>query len=115
MRQSSLSFLLLATLLLAACATTTPAPPPATTTFTPPAAVTAAAEPQPPAQPPPPAGPTAEEAAKFVNDAEARLAALNVESSRAAWVQATYVTEDTQLLAARANEQLINAGVELAK
>lgn len=62
-----------------------------------------------------PAAPTVEEATKFVNDAEARLAELNVEANRASWVQSTYITPDTQALAARANELLINAGVELAK
>ena len=70
-----------------------------------------------PAAPPPtqPAGPTVEEATQFVNEAEARLAALNVDQQRAAWVQSTYITHDTQLMAARENERLINAGVELAK
>jgi peptidyl-dipeptidase A len=62
-----------------------------------------------------PAAPTVEEATQFVNDAEERLAALNVEANRASWVQSTYITPDTQALAARANELLINAGVELAK
>ncbi|HET7436505.1 MAG TPA: M2 family metallopeptidase [Thermoanaerobaculia bacterium] len=70
--------------------------------------------------PPPPQtetkGPaTAEQAAKFVADAEARLAQMSVDQQRAAWVQSTYITEDTQILAARENEKLINAGVELAK
>src|SRR5688500_5202896 len=62
-----------------------------------------------------PAGsaPTVEEATKFVEGAEARLAALNVDAQRAAWVQATYITHDTQIIAARENEKLINAGVEL--
>ena len=96
-------------LLLAACAATTPAPVPA-----PPPAAEQAAE-QPPAPPPPPPGPTAEDAARFVTEAEARLAAMNVDAQRAAWVQATYITEDTQLIAARENEKLINAGVDLAK
>jgi peptidyl-dipeptidase A len=70
---------------------------------------------QAPAPPPPPAGPTAEDAVKFVNDAEVKLAALNVEAQRAAWVQSTYITYDTQLLSAAANEKAINLGVELAK
>ncbi|HYO78181.1 MAG TPA: M2 family metallopeptidase [Thermoanaerobaculia bacterium] len=62
-----------------------------------------------------PAAPTAAEATQFVDEAEARLAAMNVDSQRAAWVQSTYITHDTQLMAARENEKLINAGVELAK
>ena len=95
-------------ILLAACTTAvTPAP-----SVEPPPPMTAA-EPEPP--PPPPAGPTADDAAKFANEAEARLAAMNVDAQRAAWVQSTYITEDTQLIAAKENEKLINAGVELAK
>ena len=69
------------------------------------------------AAPPPaaPAGPTAEEAARFVQDAETRLAKLSEDQQRASWVQSTYITEDTQIIAARENERLIGAGVELAK
>jgi peptidyl-dipeptidase A len=67
------------------------------------------------ATPPPPAGPTVEDATRFVADAEARLAGMSVDQQRASWVQATYITDDTQIIAARENEKLINAGVELAK
>ena len=59
--------------------------------------------------------PTAAEAKKFVDDAEAKLLELAVEASRAGWVQSTYITDDTELLAAKANERAINAGVEYAK
>jgi peptidyl-dipeptidase A len=63
-----------------------------------------------------PAGrPTAAEAQAFVEEAEARLMKLAEAASRAGWVQATYITEDTQILAAKANEELIAAGVEYAK
>jgi peptidyl-dipeptidase A len=61
------------------------------------------------------AGPTVEEATQFVAEAEARLAKLGEDQQRAAWVQSTYITHDTQILAARENERLIGAGVELAK
>ena len=106
-----------ALLFAAACTTTTitPSPTPApdtaaqtestptmTSTQTPPAATTATA-------------PTAEEAARFVQEAEARLARLSEDQQRAAWVQSTYITHDTQIIAARENERLISAGVELAK
>ena len=114
MRIPSLS--LMAMLLFAACATTTtpvPAPTAApeetaaqTESIMPQTATVAPAE---------PASPTAEEAAQFVNEAEGKLAAMNVDAQRAAWVQATYITHDTQILAAKENEKLINAGVELAK
>jgi peptidyl-dipeptidase A len=56
-----------------------------------------------------------EEAKKFLEDAEAKLLKLNVEASRADWVKDTYITEDTEILAAKADERAINATVELAK
>ena len=56
-----------------------------------------------------------EEAKKFIQDAEAKLLAVNVEASRADWVKATYITDDTETLAAKADERAINATVELAK
>ena len=99
-------------LLASACATTT-----TQTTQTVPAAPMETAQPMPvmDATPPPPAGPTVEEATRFVADAEARLAVMGVDQQRASWVQSTYITDDTQIIAARENEKLINAGVELAK
>jgi peptidyl-dipeptidase A len=63
-----------------------------------------------------PAGPaTADEANKFLTDAEKRLLGLAVETSRADWVKSTYVTDDTEALAAVANENLIAATTELAE
>jgi peptidyl-dipeptidase A len=59
--------------------------------------------------------PTAAEAAQFVTDAEARLAAVNVEQQRASWVAENFITYDTQILSAEANEKQINLGVDLAK
>jgi peptidyl-dipeptidase A len=59
--------------------------------------------------------PTAAEAREFLNKAEARLLALSNENQRMAWVQATYITDDTDLLAALANERMIGATVEFAK
>jgi peptidyl-dipeptidase A len=108
-----------AALLLATACTTTmtgpapsPAPGPETASQTESAPAMTTAEAAPPTAP---AGPTAEEATRFVAEAEARLAKLNEDQQRAAWVQSTYITHDTQLMAARENERLINAGVELAK
>ena len=111
-------FFFLSALLFAACTTTTPAPAPDLNGAPPPtAAPVAEAAPESAAEGggAPQSGPTAEEAAKFVADAEARLAAINVDAQRASWVQSTYITPDTQAMAARENEKLINAGVELAK
>jgi peptidyl-dipeptidase A len=59
--------------------------------------------------------PTVEEAAAFIKSAEARLLELNVLSSRADWVKSTYITDDTEILAAKADERAIAAQVELAK
>jgi peptidyl-dipeptidase A len=62
-----------------------------------------------------PAKPTAADAKAFVEAAEARLLALWVDRDRAQWVQSTFITEDTETLAAQANERAIAATVELAK
>ena len=79
----------LAALALAACATTAAAPVPAT--------AQTAAEPS----AAPAAGPaTAEQARDFIARAEKELADLNVINQRAQWVNSTYITEDTDALAA---------------
>ena len=101
-------------LILGACTTTTtpvatPEPAPAQTESS---STMTSTEPLSPSAP---AAPTVEEATRFVADAEARLAQLNEDQQRAAWVQSTYITHDTQIIAARENERLIAAGVELAK
>jgi peptidyl-dipeptidase A len=59
--------------------------------------------------------PTPEEAAKFVAAAEERLLALTVEQTRASWVQENFITQDTEVLSALANERLITATAALAK
>ncbi|HEX7154289.1 MAG TPA: M2 family metallopeptidase [Thermoanaerobaculia bacterium] len=106
---------LLALLAASACMTTTgttdaPAAVPETDTMI-------SQQSAPPATPAPvlPPPPTAAEAARFVEQAEARLAQLNQDQQRAAWVQSTYITPDTQSIAAAASERQIAAGVELAK
>ncbi len=63
----------------------------------------------------PPKAPTVAEARAFVEKAEVRLLEANVEASRADWVKSTYITDDTEALAAKADERAINAQVELAK
>ena len=40
------------------------------------------------------------DAVKFVDEAEARLLELAEEAGRAEWVQNTYITDDTEVLAA---------------
>ena len=54
-------------------------------------------------------------AVEFVREAEGRLAAANVEQQRAEWIAQNFITHDTQMLAAAANQKQITLGVELAK
>jgi peptidyl-dipeptidase A len=59
--------------------------------------------------------PTVDEARAFLDDAEARLFDLGNKSQRANWVQETFITDDTNQIAADANEELNTLTVELAK
>jgi len=59
--------------------------------------------------------PTAAEAKAFIDDAEARYFELSVAADRAEWVQSNFITEDTQVLAAQAEERKIAATIELAQ
>ena len=56
-----------------------------------------------------------DEAEKFMADAEKRLLDLSIKAGRADWVRSTFVTDDTESLAAQANENLIAATTELAE
>jgi peptidyl-dipeptidase A len=58
--------------------------------------------------------PTAQEAAEFIQKAEAQLLDLSIKASRAAWVQANFITDDTEQMAAEANEAYIGAATEMA-
>jgi peptidyl-dipeptidase A len=59
------------------------------------------------AQKPAPTGPpTVAEAQDFMDKAEVELNDLTVEASRAAWVQETHITDDTESIAAKGNERL---------
>ena len=59
--------------------------------------------------------PTIAEAKAFLEEAEGRLLELATEAGRAGWVQSTYITDDTEILAAKANERSIAATVDYAK
>src|SRR5579864_4450764 len=59
--------------------------------------------------------PTLAEARAFMDRAEAKLLDLTIQSSRADWVKSTYITGDTEMLAAKADEQQIAATMQLAK
>lgn len=58
---------------------------------------------------------TPTDAKAFIEQAEAELLKLNIEDQRAGWVRSTYITGDTELLAAQADERAIQATVRLAK
>src|SRR5579862_8513496 len=59
--------------------------------------------------------PTPADAKKFIDQAEQKLLALGIDSGRADWVQNTYITDDTELLAALLDEKAIAATVDYAK
>jgi len=60
------------------------------------------------------AAPTVEEARHFIESAETRLLDLMVKAQRASWVQETFITDDTEQMAADANQALQAATAELA-
>ena len=70
------------------------------------------AQAQAPAAPAPAATPA--EAKAFIDKAEADLAALSVYVNKASWVRATYITEDTQWLEAKAGAEATELATRLA-
>ncbi|BBE33607.1 M2 family metallopeptidase [Sphingosinicella microcystinivorans] len=58
--------------------------------------------------------PTAADADAFVAKAEKDLEELGIFAARAAWVNATYITDDTDILAARTGAAFTEAGVRYA-
>ncbi|HEY3174234.1 MAG TPA: M2 family metallopeptidase [Candidatus Polarisedimenticolia bacterium] len=59
-------------------------------------------------------GPTVEEARAFIERVESELLDLSIKASRAEWVQSTYITDDTESLAAEAGKNLIAARMKAA-
>jgi peptidyl-dipeptidase A len=59
--------------------------------------------------------PTPAEAKTFVDEAEKSLLQLWITQSRADWVKSTYITDDTEILAAQAADHTIAASVQYAK
>lgn len=57
---------------------------------------------------------TVEEARRFIEVTEQRLLDLWIAAERAAWVQSTYITDDTEKLAAEARGRVIAATLEAA-
>src|SRR5262249_18699950 len=58
--------------------------------------------------------PTVAEAQAFMKKAEAQLDDLGVRASRASWVQENFITDDTEVLSAQAQEKLTAAVTQLA-
>jgi peptidyl-dipeptidase A len=58
---------------------------------------------------------TPEEAKAFIDDAEQKLLQLNNDAQRADWIKDTYITDDTEAVAAIMDERAINATVGYAK
>src|ERR1051326_3469621 len=56
-----------------------------------------------------------DDAENFLAGAEKRLLDLSIKGGRADWVKSTFITDDTELMAAEANENLIAATTELAE
>ena len=59
--------------------------------------------------------PTVTEAQAFMNQAEARMSELSVKVNHAVWVQENFITEDTEALAADAQDQFTAATTELVE
>jgi peptidyl-dipeptidase A len=59
--------------------------------------------------------PTAAEAQKFMNKAEAQLADLSVKVQRASWVQENFITDDTEAMAADAIDENTAVTTELVE
>jgi peptidyl-dipeptidase A len=62
----------------------------------------------------PSAPPTVEEAREFTDAAEKRLLDLWIKQQRAQWVQESFITDDTEEIAAEADESVKSATAELA-
>jgi peptidyl-dipeptidase A len=60
-----------------------------------------------------PGAPTVDEARAFLDKANAELLALANDAQRAQWVQETYITDDTEALAAKGNERYLTRTNEL--
>jgi peptidyl-dipeptidase A len=97
---------ILALALATGCAATTTDSAVVTTPVSEPAAVEAPAT---------PAAPTADEARAFVEKAEKDLYELGVVAAKATWIQQNFITEDTQAVSAKINEEFTNEAVRLAK
>jgi peptidyl-dipeptidase A len=68
-----------------------------------------------PGTPKPGEGSTAADVKTFLDNANDTTKRLGIEQGRAGWVQQTFITDDTEAIAARANQLAIEAGARFAK
>src|SRR5262245_64390689 len=61
------------------------------------------------------APPSAADAKTFLDTANDTMTRLGIEQGRAGWVQQTFITDDTEAIAARANQVAIDAAARFAK
>src|SRR6266511_1019574 len=61
------------------------------------------------------APPSAADAKAFLDNVNETTKRLGIESGRAGWVQQTFITDDTEAIAARANQLASEAGARFAK
>jgi len=59
--------------------------------------------------------PTLADARAFIERAQSKLLELSVQDARADWVKSTFITYDTEILAAKADQDAIEATMQLAK
>jgi peptidyl-dipeptidase A len=67
------------------------------------------------AQAPGPRGTTPDDARSFLAEVNRELLKLSIDANRAGWIQSTYITPDTEALAAQANEAYVSASTRFAK
>jgi peptidyl-dipeptidase A len=67
------------------------------------------------AQAPGPRGTTPDDARTFLAEVNRELLKLSIDANRAGWIQSTYITPDTEALAAQANEAYVSASTRFAK
>src|ERR1700745_3470449 len=56
-----------------------------------------------------------QDAEQFMNNAESRVAEISVKVNRADWVHSNFITEDTEALAAEANDELTAVPTDLVQ
>ena len=59
--------------------------------------------------------PTPDEAKSFIDGAEQKLNTFSIDSNRADWIKSTYITDDTEAIAAKLDQRSIDAQVDYAK